>query len=60
MSGELSLDDYLDFKYNQNEWMVGRVIEKENDMIKIRLDGMPIKDNQVYKSSFFLLSRKSS
>ena len=53
MSCELNLGDYLDYKSNQNEWIVGRIIEKEGDMIKIRLDGIPPKDNPVLKNSFF-------
>lgn len=50
MSGELNIGDYVDFKSAQNDWAIGRIIEKENDSVRIRLDGIASKENPVIKS----------
>jgi len=50
MSGELSVGDYIDVKANTNDWYVGRIIEKEGDMYKIRLDGWTTRHDVVKKT----------
>jgi hypothetical protein len=49
MSGELSIGEYIDVKISNNDWAIGRVIEKEGDMYKIRLDGCTTRHDTVKK-----------
>jgi hypothetical protein len=49
MLSELDVGDYVDYKGPQNDWVVARIIEKENDMIKIKIDGFASKNEFVKK-----------
>ena len=57
----MSMDDeigtYVDVKSNSQDWCVGRILEKDKDLVTMRLEGMLTKNDLVF--SPFLPSTQS-
>jgi len=62
MENPFSIGDYVDCKQIHADWFVGRIIEKEDDFVTIRLDGMAPNNDIVFLpiflfSTYFIFSR---
>ena len=54
MQNPYSEGDYVDCKHPTQGWCVARVKDKDQDLVRIRFDGMAIKNDLVTPSCFFL------